>query len=177
MASIPWLPMGDGRNVTRRTLLEGVAAGGAASLMRPAEGLANALQPGRPVSSRWVGSLSAESERLRAPRRFSLVGVQWAGPAAATIELRARGLDGGWSPWAIASVLGHDGDREGRREGLFGEPVWTGPAEYVQARSDRPVAGLRLHFVSVTPSGPRADAAQALPLAQPMLNAGPGPRA
>ena len=58
-------------------------------------------------------------------------------------------------------------------DSLFGEAIWTGAADRVQLRADRPVQGVRLHFVSVhEPSG--ASAARALPLARPVLDAGPG---
>lgn len=179
--------MGDRQTVTRRALLGSAAAAGAATLIRPGASRAAAVGAGR-VSSRWVGSLAGESAPLRAPREFSLVGVQWDEPAAAKIELRAQTPAGGFSPWAVASVLGHDADsqstRAGREHGagrnrgagrgaLFGEPMWTGAADSVQLRSDRPVAGLTLHFVTaLRDSGARA--AAVFPLAQPLLDAGPG---
>jgi hypothetical protein len=171
--------MGEARNVTRRTLLGGMAAAGAVSLARPAAGLAEALGPRRPVFSRWIGALSGESAPIRLPAVFALVGIEWKGPAAAAIELRAQSSDGGWSPWVTASVLGHDGD--GRAQGgiLFGEPVWTDSADGVQLRSDRSINGLRLHLVRARRGGaaPAATAAQSpgsLPQALPVLEAGPG---
>ena len=103
-----------------------------------------------------------------------MVGVEWAEPAQVTIELRTRGRNGAWGPWAVASVLGHGPDRAPARAAHFGEPIWSGPADYVQLRSSRTVQGLRLHFVAARPSPPPAHAAQALPLAEPLLDAGPG---
>src|SRR5438874_1269480 len=123
------------RNVTRRTLLGGVAAAGAASLVRPPAGVAALVSGRRSVFARWVGQLSGESMPLAAPKRFALVGVEWAAPAAATIELRAQSVDGRWGPWAAASAVGHDGDGRARGDVLFGEPVWTGPADRVQLRT------------------------------------------
>ncbi len=226
-------PRGDGE-FTRRTLLgSAAAAAGAVSLARPAEGLASALDPRPGVFSRWVGSLNGNAVALVAPRRFSLVGVEWAGPANARIELRTRPRDGEWGPWALASVLGHGPDHRAdapptaasapgfdtaqsaravdtaasaraldtarsaaafdaaasapgfdtarsagavdaaRHPALFGEAIWTGPADWVALRSAAPVHGLRLHFVS--PQAPRAAiASAALPLAGPVLEAGPG---
>lgn len=159
--------------ITRRTALRGAAAVGAASLVRPAPVLAARVSAtGSPFSS-WVGSLSGESAMIAAPRHFSLVGVQWASPEATRIELRTRALGGGWGKWAVASVLGHGPDSPPRAPGLFGEPIWTGPADYVQLRSSRPVKGVRLHYVAAS-AVPEARAAQAFPLAQPILDAGPG---
>jgi N-acetylmuramoyl-L-alanine amidase len=174
--------------LTRRAVLRGAAAAGAASLMTPGAGLAALTSATPGVFSSWVGSVAGESAPIAAPRRFSLVGVQWAGPADATIELRTRTGAGAWCPWTVASVLGHGPDRLAKPQaGLFGEPVWTGPADYVQLRSSRPVQGVRLHFVaprSVPAPGPgardaqahvaQAHVAQAFPPAQPVLDAGPG---
>jgi N-acetylmuramoyl-L-alanine amidase len=182
-------PRGDGE-FTRRTLLgSAAAAAGAVSLARPADGLASALDPRPGVFGRWVGSLNGNAVALVAPRRFSLVGVEWAAPADARIELRTRAGDGNWGRWAVASVLGHGPDHRPdtaptassarafdtarHPAALFGEAIWTGPADWVALRSAAPVRGLRLHFVS--PQAPRAGiASAALPLAVPVLEAGPG---
>ena len=98
-------------HVTRRTLLGGAVAAGAASVLAPAESLAAALEPPPGVFSSWVGSLHGTSGVIAAPARFELVGAQWAGPAHARIELRTRGVGGRWSRWALASVCGHGPDR------------------------------------------------------------------
>jgi hypothetical protein len=211
------------RPLTRRALLARGAAGAATlSIAEPA--LARVGQ--RPVASRFVGALDGTAPPLRAPCPFALTGVQWSRPRAARIELRAMALDGHWTPWVEAAVLGHDPDGGALVRGNFGEPLWTGPAVAVQLRSDRAVAGLRVHFVSVAAVGgmtapvegtatpgatpeaaakaagtaapgavsdatpraaPRATtdatpeatagaatAAESLPLAHPILNAGPG---
>lgn len=169
--------------LTRRAVLRGAAAAGAASLVAPRAGLAALSSAAPGVFSRWVGTVVGESAPIAAARRFALVGVEWAGPADATIELRTRAGAGGWCPWTIASVLGHGPDRRaGQQTGLFGEPIWTGPADCVQLRASRAVAGVRLHFVAprpvaATPAGEtaaEARVAQAFPLAQPVLDAGPG---
>jgi hypothetical protein len=157
--------------LTRRTLLGGAAAAGAASLIAPAAGLASAGR--RSITTRWVGALSGESPAIAAPTRFSLVGVGWSAPATARIDLRAQAPDGRWSPWANASVLGHDGDGQPADRGLFGEPLWTDTAQAVQLRTDQAAQGVRLYFVSVTsPRG--AWLAAAPPRALPILDAGPG---
>ena len=170
--------------VTRRTVLRGAAVAGAVALVDPAGALARTPAQGggyAKVFSRSVGSLRAgrESDPIVAPQVFSLVGVQWSGPERARIELRARSVGGGWSPWVPASTLGHGPDRASTGDERFGEPVWTGSADQVQLRSAAAVSGVRLHFVEA-PSGAglgpgsAASAAQALPLAQPILDTGPG---
>ena len=160
-------------HMTRRTLLGGAVAAGAASVLAPAESLAAALDPPNGVFSRRVGSLHGTSGVVPAPGRFELVGAQWAGPAHPRIELRTRSLDGCWSPWALASVCGHGPDLGAPADSRFGEPIWSGPADAVQLRSDAPVDGVRLHFVTVRVSG-GATAAAGLPLVATGLDAGPG---
>jgi len=163
-----------GQRITRRVALRAVAMAGAASLVGP-RGAAAAVGRLR-VSSRWVGSVAGESAVIAAPRRFALVGVEWDGATTVGIELRTRVTEhAAWSPWALASVLGHGPDRvsaTGSR--LFGEPIWTGPADEVQLRVAGVAHGVRLHFVTDAAAGPRAHIAQGFPLAQPVLDAGPG---
>jgi hypothetical protein len=161
------------RGITRRTLLGGAAAAGAVSLIAPATGLAAGTARRRQVWAHWIGALSGQSPPILAPGLFQLAGVEWDGPATARIELRSETPDGRWGRWAAVSVLGHDGDGRAARAPLFGEPVWTGPARRVQLRSDRLVDGLRVNFVSAASSS-GASIAAAPPLAQPVLDAGPG---
>jgi hypothetical protein len=158
--------------ITRRAAIEGAALAGAALLLPPVAGAA-AVERSDSVSSLRVGSLAGESVPLLAPREFSLVGVEWAGPREVRIELRTRRRGGGWSRWALASLLGHDPDEPAQRAGLFGEPIWTGAADCVQLRVSGRVTGVRVHFVSV-PRGSAAHAASAFPLATPVLDAGSG---
>jgi hypothetical protein len=136
---------------------------------------------GAPVSTRWIGRLTGVGAPVRAPEPFVLAGIDWQAPEHALIELRARTLRGGWTPWVRASVLGHDSDGgETAVYALIGEPVWTGRAGAVQLRSDVTVEGLRVHFVSAAAAGASgagggaASAAQAPALAAPRLPAGPG---
>jgi hypothetical protein len=156
-------------------LLGGMAAAGATSLARPVAGLAEMLDPSPGVTSRWVGRLAGTSPPIDAPRTFALAGVEWAGPAGARIELRARPAGGRWTPWGVASAAGHDPDGPPARDGRFGEPLWTGPADQVQLRTDLAVHGVTLHFVTppAVPA-PAADAAAGYRLAAPVLDAGPG---
>jgi hypothetical protein len=168
--------MNEAGHITRRTMLGGMAAAGAVSLVHPAAGAAGLFAPSRSVSSLWVGSLSGISSAVLTPRRFALAGVEWAGSSHVRLELRARAPDGRWGPWVLASVVGHDPDGTSEGKGAranFGEPVWTGAADGVQLRSDRPVEGVRVHFVSIAAHRLQATAA-AVSLALPVLDAGPG---
>ena len=154
------------RRITRRAALRGAAVAGAASLVRPAIGLgANSRSP---VFSRVLGSLAGESAMIPTPRQFALLGVEWSGPVRAQIELRTRRSDrGAWSAWTGASVLGHGPDRVVSRSTHFGEPIWTGPADYVQLRSSSPVRGVRLHFVAAGVGGTAWAQARAGPRTRP----------
>ena len=164
---------GEGRLLTRRTLLAGAAAAGAASLIRPGLGRAAPTSGRRSVFTVDVGSLSGASARIQPGRRFGLAGIEWGASAKADVELRAQASNGSWSPWVLASSLGHDGDGQPNPETFYGEPVWTGPAVAVQLRSRQRVSGVRVHFVSLRIPGP-AGAAAALAPATPVLDAGPG---
>jgi hypothetical protein len=159
--------------ITRRKLIGGAAAAGAASLLAPASSLASALDPHPEVFSRWLGSVDGESHVVATGRRFSLVGLQWAGPERPRIELRTRSPGGAWSRWTAASVLGHGPDRAPVESARFGEPIWSGSADAVQLRTGEHVSGVRLHFVSTRVPG-AAVASAVLPLVNPGLDAGPG---
>jgi N-acetylmuramoyl-L-alanine amidase len=160
-----------GYRPTRREL---VGAAAAASLLRPAVGIAAQRATAPTVFSRELGLVEGTAPPLAAPRPFLLAGVQWSGPAGARIELRAQaGGSGAWSRWALASTLGHGPDVRRRPESLYGEPVWFGDAVRFQVRASDPVWGVRVHFVSGS-AGLTARAATTYPLAQPVLDAGPG---
>jgi hypothetical protein len=167
---------------TRRAVLGGAAAAGAGVLVTPAAALARSPR-GPGVFSHSLGALAGVSPVIVPGRRFVLAGVQWSGPAAPRIELRAGSSGGGWSRWALASVSGHEPDRAVASDARFGEPLWFGPADRVQLRSQGPVRGVRLHFVAESgvagrlAGSPRAGVAAtatALPLVAPPLPAGPG---
>jgi hypothetical protein len=134
--------------LTRRDMLSGAAAVGVGAAMAPSAALARGLRSGR-VFSVVVGRLGAgTSPAIAAGRPFVLAGIEWADPAAARVELRARGSGGRWSPWAQASVRGHEPDRPAAGDVQFGEPLWFGPADEVQLRSSSAVGGVRVHFVA-----------------------------
>jgi hypothetical protein len=136
---------------TRRTALAAGAAG-AGALLVPAAARA---RDRRPVFTAGVGDLAGISAVIAPGERFVLAGVQWAAPVATQIEMRARRRDGRWSPWAQASVRGHEPDRPGSTSAQYGEPLWFGPADEVQLRSATAVSGVRLHFVAAdAPNGP-----------------------
>ena len=143
------------------------------------------------IHTHWIGSLRGDAEILRSDEPFVLAGVEWAAPAQARIELRARTTTGRWSAWTPAAIQGHDADLgEAVAHARFGEPVWTGPSREIQLRSAGRVDGLSLHLVPaamVMPTArrarsvgaspqaaPSATTADGLPLAAPLLPAGPG---
>ncbi|HYN91777.1 MAG TPA: N-acetylmuramoyl-L-alanine amidase [Thermoleophilaceae bacterium] len=99
------------------------------------------------------GALAAGGEvvsrALRAPRAFNLVGLRWRGRALPDVELRVRRAER-WSRWQHLGVHGEGGS----------DPVWVGRARTVQYKLDRPVPGLRLHFVNVGRTRARARASQ-----------------
>ncbi len=168
-------------------MLSGAAAVGIGAAIAPSAALAKGRASGR-VFSVTVGRLPAgTSPAITAGRQFVLAGIQWRDPSAAQIQLRARRSGGRWSPWAQASVRGHEPDRPGGGEVQFGEPVWFGPADEVQLRSADAAAGVRLHFVAADAVGgmavPAAGVASAVsrditdapyPLVDVNLPAGPG---
>jgi len=190
---MPALPR---RAMTRRSLLAAAAAGGGALAV-------SRIVPAWAAPPRWpdatvfaldVGALDRsgahladawhDSAQLHAPHRFDLVGVQWIGAADAAIQLRARRQGADWSAWTEAGFCrGHAPDRVSDPR-LIGEPVWTGSADLAQVRSDRPIRGVRLHFVNVTGTATPAARARraltgparvaALRLARPRYAAGPG---
>ncbi|MGH2895176.1 MAG: hypothetical protein ACRDPM_18190, partial [Solirubrobacteraceae bacterium] len=140
--------MSEAPRLTRRDVLSGAAAVGVGAAIAPGAALAQGRASGR-VFSRTVGRLAAgTSPAIAAGRRFVLAGIQWAQPAAAQIELRARRSGGRWSPWAQASVRGHEPDRPAAGSMQFGEPLWFGPADEVQLRCGEAASGVRLLFVA-----------------------------
>jgi N-acetylmuramoyl-L-alanine amidase len=162
----------------RPTRREFVGAAAAVSLLGPGRALARSSAADAPdVFAFRLGGVSGVSPSVTAGR-FVLAGVEWSGPEHARIELRARAPDGRWSPWSAASTLGHDADGPAQSDSLFGEPVWVGVADSLQVRASEPIDGVVVHFVGArgVSAAPRAGAVatSAFPLAQPVLDAGPG---
>ncbi|MFZ0041513.1 MAG: hypothetical protein WAK93_09415, partial [Solirubrobacteraceae bacterium] len=185
--------MSDAPKFTRRAALSGFAAAGAGALIGPAAARAGVTASSSPaggagtrVFTEWVGRLAGASPVLTPRRAFCLAGLQWSAPAGARIQMRTRSAGGGWGPWALASVRGHDGDGiAGGRGQRFGEPLWSGHADQLQLRSPEPVAGVRIHFIAAASplagsaalplaesAGPPLAQSAALPLATPSLPAG-----
>lgn len=172
-----------GNDLTRRSLLALVAGAGAASVTDPASAVAGLFEPaavGPRLFAVDLGTVDAGVQVVRAPRRFDLVGAQWEGPGQPRIELRTLLGDGRWGRWAQAAATGH---RPSGREGAaalaqVGEPVWVGASQTLQLRVGQRLARLVLHLVDADGPGPlgavAAREAAALPLAEPVLNAGPG---
>jgi hypothetical protein len=176
--------MSEPLRLSRRALLGGAAAAGAGAAIAPAAALARDPQ-GERVFSRRLGRLAGTSAVIVPGQRFVLAGVQWSGPVAPRIELRAGSGGEAWSRWASASVRGHEPDHAVPSDARFGEPLWFGPVDRIQVRSQGPVSGVRLHFVAasavaapvvVAPAVAASAGAvsAALPLVGPPLPAGPG---
>jgi N-acetylmuramoyl-L-alanine amidase len=172
------------RRLTRRSLLAlgaGTVAGG---LGRPGTVLAALAGPPRPLlRERALGSLAPTVTTVRLQASADLVGVRWSGPADVAVALRFRGEGGRFSEWASAGAHGHGPDAVRAGGWQTGEPVWTGGTTVVQLRSSRRLGDARLVLVDVSGGvgagrrarllGPLAQAAS-LPLAAPVLAAGPG---
>jgi hypothetical protein len=81
---------------------------------------------------------------LRAPRRYDMAAAEWRGGAGASVWLRGRRAGGRWSRWAKL-----DPSEQPLRRGSGTEPIWAGGYDYVQLRTSRALAGLRLSFVRI----------------------------
>jgi hypothetical protein len=121
------------------------------------------LAPGSgPSAGAAARARPVRSRPLRAPRRFSLVGLRWGGTGEPKVLVRVRRDGGRWSRWVkLDSHAEHrpdagTGERSARGASA---PLWVGAADWVQYRLSRRVPGLRLHFVRVR-SRPVARAAQ-----------------
>ncbi len=73
----------------------------------------------------------------------------------------------------MASTVGHDPDGPTAGPSYFGDPIWFGGAERFQVRTSEPVRDVRVHFVTFR-HAPIARTSASYPLAQPVLDAGPG---
>jgi hypothetical protein len=107
------------------------------------------------------GGRSFVSPPLRAPKRFNLLGLRWRGSAANVhLHVRVRRDGGRWSKWHELQTGSSEGPDRGRgepvREGVS-SPAWAGQADWVQYRSKRRLAGVRLQFVNTTGTATAAD--------------------
>ena len=172
---------GPAPRITRRTMLGGAAAAGAGALLGPpaaraagAAGRSLADNTSRPGSATWTAALAA----IAAPARFALAGCS--GGHRRTCADRAAHPD---AQWVLEPVGAGLGDRPrlqpaaAQPDQQFGEPLWVRAADLIQLRSAGPVAGsaaaLRRRIGALSAAN-LAAAAASLPLAQPILDAGPG---
>jgi hypothetical protein len=165
----------DAAEISRRSLLlAGAGAVAGAAALHPAASLAAraADVPG----TIELGPLGGEPRTVRLPRSVGVVGLQRDGGGLPVgVELRVRLTGGGWGPWTAARTQGHGPDAAGRRAG--GEPLWVGGARELEVRAPAPAAGVRLRYILASGTGSEAGeraVAAALPLAQPVLEAGSG---
>ncbi|HEV2818957.1 MAG TPA: peptidoglycan recognition protein [Solirubrobacteraceae bacterium] len=79
---------------------------------------------------------------IQAPKRFDLMGLQWAdGEQPIGVWLRTRDGDGPWSPWVEATSEQGEPASDG---------VWAGGADTFQARFTAPPQDLQASFVNTT---------------------------
>ena len=172
------------RRITRRSLLAASAGAVGSGLLRPRTALALLDGPPSPtLTQRWIGALTPEGATIELGHTVDLVGLEWHGPAKAHVWLRFRARDGRWSRWVSAGCSGHGPERRPAKSTQVGEAIWTGGTTSVQVHSGRTLSGARLHLVNVNGDAqarrrtsavaPLALAA-GLPLATPILAAGPG---
>jgi len=105
-----------------------------------------------PRASAAAAGGAVRSSPLRAPRRFSLVGLRWRSSAEPRVSVRVRREGQRWSRWVrLDSHADHRPDAGTGERSVRGTsaPLWAGAADWVQYRLSRRVAGLRLHFVRV----------------------------
>ena len=165
------MPEPHDQRLTRRSLLAGALAGAGAIALGAELGRAP-LAAGRapcaldfaldvPDGALGVGARAAAAggwlltDELRAPARFELLGLRWRAPRRARAELRVRRAGGRWGDWIALPRAGeHAPDGVGPIRGA--EPAWVGAARRFQLRLDRPVRGLRVHFVGAAGAAPLA---------------------
>ncbi len=159
--------------ITRRSLLKAGAGAFAGIALRPAGALAaHATRAAvETVALGRVGPIRA----VELPADVAVAGLQWTGAATSPLELRVRRRNGAWGPWTAAGAHGHGPDSASTPP-HNGDPLWIGGARHLQVRSAEPVARARLALVRGTAAAldPNAARDAALPLAQPLLEAGAG---
>jgi hypothetical protein len=146
----------------RRALALGAAAGLSAALTRvPAPAWARRAAAPRGFGldvPRDAFDARGQTDVLRAPRRFDLLGLRGDEPGAAGLQVRARRSGGSWSAWVpLGAGAVH---RPDTGTGMHAsDPVWTGAAHELQLRATRrPRGTLRVHLVAVPEAAKRAGA-------------------
>ncbi len=157
--------------MTRRSLLRAGAGALAGAALRPAGALA-VPWAGASLRTIELGTLHG-TRAVALPAGVAMAGLAWQGGRGARPELRVRTAANAWGPWTAAGAHGHGPDAPPARR-QTGDPLWVGGARLAQLRSPAPLAGARLQLVLGAEQGSEAAHAAALPLAQPVLAAGPG---
>ncbi len=155
--------------MTRRSLLRAGAGALAGAALQPAATLA-ASGAGPALRTLELGTVRGE-RNVALPAGVAVAGLSWRGREHTRVELRVMSAAGGWGPWTPAGAHGHGPDAPAEGPWHAGEPLWVGGARLAQLRTAAPLDGARLQLV--LGAGEAAHAA-ALPLAQPVLAAGPG---
>ena len=95
---------------------------------------------------------------LRAPRRFDLMGLRWAGGSHAEAQVRARRRGGRWTRWVTLHSAGDHGP-DGGRPVPGTDPAFMGAADEFQLRVRGNPRKLRARFVRALPTANRAQRA------------------
>jgi len=171
--------------LTRRSLLGATAGALAAGALRPVDALALLGAPEPPVlREQTVGRLGRGSTTIALRGNADLVGAAWNGPPG-SLMVRLPGRQGGLSRWVpAAGCAPHAGGAQrGGTAGVIGDPIWTGGVRRLELRAERPLGDVRIFLVDVSGGmGARRRALSfaglathaPLPLAAPVLEAGPG---
>jgi hypothetical protein len=156
-----------GADLTRRGLIRSAAAGAGAlaggSLLAP-----RTVFAGESGEAVFRVKVPGSGRVIATKRPFDLIGIE--GVPGSGAQVRARGLDGRWSDWLeVTAAHGHGPD--GGAPSTLSDPVWTGPADAFEVRSQRLLHGARAVLVH---SGETAHAAAAKHYVTSNLPAGPG---
>src|SRR4051794_1568616 len=152
-----------GPNLTRRDALRLGAGAVAVSALRVSPASAASFSLALPEGGAHASSAWRTTPVLRAPRRFDLVGLTWAG-GKVEAQVRGRKRGGRWSAWfALPAPGGHAPDGERAPAGT--DPAFTGAADELQFRLRGTARGLTARFVRALTDAPRvrARAAQVSP--------------
>ena len=145
------------RPTTRRQALGLGAAALAATAVRPSAALARPALFELDLSAEpLTASAAAAGWRttgvLRAPRRFDLVGLRWAGGSRAEAQVRARRRGGRWTPWVHLHETGDHGPDGARTAPAGTDPAFVGAADELQLRLRGTPRALRARFVRALPT-------------------------
>ena len=119
-----------------------------------------------PAATAHTASGRVVTRALRAPHRYDMVGAEWK-RGSADVWLRGRRSGGRWSRWARL-----DPSEQPMAHGAGTEPIWAGGYDYVQLRTSRPLAGLRLSFVRIREGASAARAPRTVSLPMPTAQGG-----